>query len=293
MTELSSSPVAAPGRTTQAAASDATAESRDPELSVVVPVHNEAGNIEPLVVEILQALRPTLPFEIVYVDDGSGDATAAELAALRAAHPELRVVRHRARCGQSAAMRTGIAAARAAWVVTLDGDGQNDPADIPAMLAERDRVDGGAGNDGAGKDATARARDVLVAGVRARRQDSAAKRYASRLANRIRRWMLKDVARDSGCGLKLFPRQAFLDLPFFDHMHRYLPALFMRSGVALREIAVNHRPRVEGSSHYGIIDRGLVGLVDLLGVAWLQRRGARPVIEPMTDPDVEASNKGR
>ena len=235
-----------------------------PALSVVVPVHNEAGNVAPLVAEIARALDGRLTYEIVYVDDGSSDATAQELAAAREATPALRVLRHRDRCGQSAALCSGVTAARSPWIATLDGDGQNDPADIPAMLAARDG---------------AAAKAVLVAGVRAKRRDTLAKRWASRLANRLRGWLLRDRARDTGCGLKLFPRAAFLELPQFDHMHRFLPALFAAAGVTLVELPVNHRPRSKGRSHYGIVDRGLVGLVDLFGVAWLQRRTTRPIIE--------------
>ena len=242
-----------------------TADPMAPALSVVVPVHDEADNIAPLVHEIAQALDGRLPYEIVYVDDGSADRTAATLAALRRTHRNLRSLRHRRRAGQSAALRTGIRAARAAWIVTLDGDGQNDPADIPALLARRDQM--GEGN-------------LLIAGIRVNRQDSLAKRRASRIANAIRRRLLADAAQDTGCAIKLFPRQAFLDLPFFDHMHRFLPALFRTAGLTLIEHPVNHRPRTQGRSHYGIVDRAMVGLIDLIGVAWLQRRNARPDIEP-------------
>jgi dolichol-phosphate mannosyltransferase len=238
-----------------------------PALSVVVPVHDEAENIAPLVEEIIQALEGRLAYEMVFVDDGSGDATPAILAALKGRHTNLRTRRHRHRAGQSAALLTGIRAARAAWIVTLDGDGQNDPADIPALLAGRGSQD-----------------NVLVAGVRARRQDSVAKRWASKAANAIRRTLLADRAQDSGCGIKLFPRAAFLDLPAFDHMHRFLPALFGAAGLHLIEQPVNHRPRQRGRSHYGIIDRALVGLVDLMGVAWLQRRQPRPIVEPEDTP---------
>lgn len=242
-----------------------TGDERAPALSVVVPVHDEADNIAPLIEEIALALDGLVAYEILYVDDGSEDATDAILAALGRTYPNLRTLRHRARAGQSAALRTGIRAAQAAWIVTLDGDGQNDPADIPALLQRRDR---------------AATRNMLVAGVRVHRQDSRAKRWASWVANGIRRRLLADRARDTGCGLKLFPRAAFLDLPFFDHMHRFLPALFGAAGLTLIEHPVNHRPRIRGRSHYGIVDRALVGLIDLLGVAWLQRRSARPTVEP-------------
>lgn len=248
----------------QARAETATPDDAPPALSVVIPVHNEAGNIAPLVAEIARSLDGRLRYEIVYVDDGSTDTTPQELRAAQREHPQLRTVRHRASCGQSTAVRTGVKAARSSWIVTLDGDGQNDPADIPAMLAARD--------------AAGRA-DVLVAGVRAARNDRIGKRLGSRLANRLRRWLLKDGARDTGCGIKLFPRAVFLDLPYFDHMHRFLPALFLRAGITPVEQLVNHRPRTRGRSHYGLIDRALVGLVDLLGVAWLQRRAHLPVVE--------------
>jgi dolichol-phosphate mannosyltransferase len=240
-------------------------EQAGPALSVVVPVHDEGPNIAPLIGEIFEALDGRISFEIIYVDDGSQDETAATLKALRERHATLRVLRHRARAGQSAALVTGVRAARAPWIVTLDGDGQNDPRDIPALLARRDQA-------GAGK--------LLVAGVRLHRQDSLAKRWASRAANAIRRRLLGDPARDSGCGLKLFPRAAFLDLPHFDHMHRFLPALFNTAGLDVIEQPVSHRPRVRGRSHYGILDRAMVGLVDLFGVAWLQRRSRRPIVEP-------------
>ena len=233
------------------------------DLSVVVPVHNEADNIAALVGEIRAALTGRLAYEIVYVDDGSSDATLAALGALRAEVPELRVLSHRDRCGQSAAVRTGVKAARGAWVATLDGDGQNDPADIPKLWALRVEVapDGG---------------PVMIAGERRQRRDSARKRIASRLANAVRRRLLKDDTPDTGCGLKLFPRATYLELPYFDHMHRYLGALMLRQGVPVRSVAVNHRPRLRGSSKYGVLDRLWVGVSDLAGVMWLQRRGHIP-----------------
>ncbi len=233
-----------------------------PELSVVVPVRNEGPNIAPLVAEIEAALAG-VPHEIVYVDDGSTDDTAARLAALRATTP-LAVRRHRASCGQSAAIVTGVRAARGAWIATLDGDGQNDPADIPALLAR------------------ARAQDdplVLITGHRVNRRDTMTKRIASRLANRIRAGLLGDATPDTGCGLKLFRREAFLTLPHFDHMHRYLPALFIRAGGRVESVPVNHRPRLRGQSNYGTLDRLWVGIFDLMGMYWLQRRWKRPVVE--------------
>jgi dolichol-phosphate mannosyltransferase len=233
------------------------------ELSVIVPVHNEADNIAPLVAEIRAALDGKLAYEIVYVDDASRDGTAAALAALSAGGGSLRVVRHVARCGQSAAIRSGVRAARAPWIATLDGDGQNDPADIPSLWALR-------ASDTA---------PLMVAGQRRKRRDSWSKRISSRWANAIRRRLLKDDTPDTGCGLKLFPRALFLELPYFDHMHRFLAALMIRQGARVVSVAVNHRPRLKGTSKYGFWDRLWVGIADLLGVMWLQRRANIPRIE--------------
>jgi dolichol-phosphate mannosyltransferase len=232
-----------------------------PLLSVVVPVKNEAPNIAPLIAEVRAALAG-IAHEIVYVDDGSTDATPTILAQAAAEFP-LTVRRHRTSCGQSAAILTGIRAATATWIATLDGDGQNDPADIPALLAR----------------AQSEPSLVLIAGHRTNRQDSTVKRLSSRFANRLRAAALGDATPDTGCGLKLFRRDAFLELPAFDHMHRFLPALFIRAGGRVISVPVNHRPRTRGTSNYGTLDRALVGIVDLLGVAWLQRRGSRPVVE--------------
>ena len=226
-------------------------------LSVVVPVYNEQDNVAPLVGEIVAALRGSVDFEIVYVDDDSTDATLARLQALKAEVPELRIVRHLANGGQSTATRNGVKAARGAWIATLDGDGQNDPADIPKLLAERDRA----------------ATDVkLFAGWRVERKDSGSKRWASKWANAIRSRMLRDATPDTGCGIKLFEREAFLDLPYFDHMHRYLPALMQRAGWKTVSVPVNHRHRGSGVSKYNNLNRALVGVSDLRGVAWLIRR---------------------
>ncbi len=237
-----------------------------PLISVVVPVRNEAPNIAPLIAEIRAALAGVM-HEIVYVDDGSSDATPHELGAARAAGAPLRVVRHRASCGQSAAVITGVKAARGEWIATLDGDGQNDPADIPRLLARAEAE-------------AAQGVPVLIAGHRVNRQDSTVKRFTSRFANRFRGWMLRDATPDSGCGLKVFSRTLFLSLPHFDHMHRFLPALTLRAGGVVISEPVNHRPRVRGKSNYGTLDRLAVSFLDLIGVAWLQRRGKRPVIEP-------------
>ncbi len=237
-----------------------------PLLSVVVPVRNEAPNIRPLIVEITAALRG-LDHQIVYVDDGSSDATAAELRAMLQEQPRLTVRRHRASCGQSAAIVTGVRAAAGEWIATLDGDGQNDPADI-ARLLQQARSDNGPA-------------PVLFAGYRTERRDSPMKRFSSQVANRVRRALLRDATPDSGCGLKLFRRAAFLELPHFDHMHRFLPALFIRAGGRVRSVPVNHRHRLRGRSNYGTLDRLAVGVVDLAGVAWLQRRWRRPEVETL------------
>ncbi len=232
------------------------------DLSVVIPVKNEAGNIAPLVAEIEAALEGIVDYEIVYVDDGSDDATASEIARLQPTRPRLRLVRHDRSCGQSAAIRSGVKAARGGWIATLDGDGQNDPADIPALW----RI----------AQASPAAPPLMIAGTRAHRQDSRSKLLASRLANAVRRRLLNDDTPDTGCGLKLFPRALFLDLPYFDHMHRFLPALALREGGIVRSLPVNHRPRQKGRSKYGVFDRLGVGITDLFGVMWLRRRNKRP-----------------
>lgn len=242
------------------------------DLSVVIPVRNEAGNIAPLVAEIAAALDGIAAYEIVYVDDGSDDSTAAEIRRLQAAMPQLRLIRHARRYGQSAAIRSGVKAANGGWIATLDGDGQNDPADIPALW----RMVQGAPRDG-------REKRLMIVGHRGRRQDSWSKRRASAIANAVRRVLLRDDTPDTGCGLKLFPRALFLDLPYFDHMHRFLPALVLREGGSVRSVPVNHRPRQRGISKYGVLDRLGVGIIDLFGVMWLRRRFAMPeLIEPDT-----------
>ena len=227
------------------------------ELSVVVPVHNEAENVGPLIGEIGTALDGVVDYEIVYVDDGSSDATAERLAEAGKGFPRLRVLRHRQQSGQSTALWTGVRHARAPWIATLDGDGQNDPADIPKLLSLALDPD---------------LKLDLVAGHRVTRRDSVAQRLASRIANGVRSRMLHDDTPDTGCGLKLFSREVFLALPYFDHMHRFLPALVLRGGGRVRSVPVNHRPRQRGRSHYGINNRLWVGLVDLVGVMWLRRR---------------------
>jgi len=232
-------------------------------VSVVVPVHNEAGNISPQVEETFSVLQPRLArFEVIYVNDGSTDATAVELLEARARHGNgLRIVNHFTVCGQSTAILTGVEAARHDWIVTLDGDGQNDPADIPRLL-ESARASGGT--------------DILVCGHRVDRQDTWLRRASSRVANTVRRGLLNDGTPDTGCGLKAFPRQLFLDLPYFDHMHRFLSALVLRQGGQVVSIPVSHRRRERGHSKYGLRNRLWAGIIDMLGVAWLQRRDRRP-----------------
>ncbi len=242
-----------------------------PQLSVVVPVFNERDNVTPLIDEITAALRgsPALKggeFEIVYVDDCSRDDTLDVLKRLKAEVPELRVFKHISQSGQSTAVRTGVKHARGAWIATLDGDGQNDPADIPKLLAEREKS----------------APDVkLFAGWRVNRKDTGSKRWASKFANAIRSRMLKDSTPDTGCGIKLFEREAFLDLPYFNHMHRYLPALMQRAGWKTVSVPVNHRHRASGVSKYNNLNRALVGLRDLRGVAWLIARSKRTAVEEL------------
>lgn len=238
-----------------------------PELSVVVPVHNERDNVTPLIDEICAALRDRIAFEIVYVDDLSRDDTLQVLSARQKDVPELRVIRHLAQCGQSTAVRNGVKAARGAWIATLDGDGQNDPADIPKLLAERAH-------------ATADVR--LFAGWRVKRNDDAIKRLSSKIANGVRSRLLRDATPDTGCGIKLFERAAFMELPYFDHMHRYLPALMQRAGFRTVSVPVNHRPRSAGVSKYGMWNRLWVGISDLRGVAWLIRRSRRSAVEEMS-----------
>ncbi len=238
-----------------------------PLISVVVPVHNEAPNIPPLIAAISTALAG-IEHEIIYVDDGSSDNSPAVLAEIAASLPTLVRVRHKFSCGQSGAVITGVKAARGKYIATLDGDGQNDPADIPAMLEAVLTAE-----------ATG-ASPVLIAGHRVSRQDSDAKRWGSKIANAVRGRLLNDGTPDTGCGLKLFRRQAFLELPHFDHIHRFLPALFIRAGGKVVSVPVRHHARAHGASHYGTWDRLKVGIVDLIGVAWLQRRWKVPQIDP-------------
>lgn len=232
------------------------------EISVVVPVKDEAGNVIPLLNEIAAALKGESA-EFIFIDDKSTDGTVDALVKARADVPQLRVLKHEKNSGQSAAIRTGVLAARGRLIVTIDGDGQNDPADIPALLARyRDPN---------------RAPDVrMVTGQRAKRKDTWSKRIASKYANRIRRSLLKDDTQDTGCGLKVIERDAFLALPYFDHMHRYMPALLKREGIKVDFVKVNHRPRGSGQSKYTNLQRALVSIRDLMGVMWLMNRRRPP-----------------
>jgi len=236
------------------------------DLSVVVPVRDEEANIAPLINEICSSLDGLLEYEIVYVDDGSSDKTWERLVELSETLSQLRIVRHRKSFGQSTAIHTGVKAARSSMIATLDGDGQNDPADIPRLLEVFNSADSPAGLQ-------------LVIGHRRKRQDSWVKRTSALVANKVRGYLLKDRTPDTGCGLKLFPRDTFLELPFFDHMHRFFPALILRNGGAVLSVEVNHRPRKHGQSHYGLWDRLWVGIVDLVGVMWLRRRSKTADVE--------------
>lgn len=232
-------------------------------ISVVVPVHNESENVTSLIEEIHQALKSLDAYEMLFVDDGSHDDTLAKLQHAMQNYPELRVLQHEKSCGQSRAVHSGVSAARYDWIATLDGDGQNDPADIPNMLEVVQQ---------------ASAELWMVAGFRHRRNDSDWRRFSSKFANGIRSRILQDDTPDSGCGLKVFRRDRFLALPYFDHIHRFLPALIQMSGGKVVSVKVSHRSRNHGQSKYGTLDRLLAGIVDLLGVIWLKKRHSLPVI---------------
>jgi dolichol-phosphate mannosyltransferase len=240
-----------------------------PAVSVVVPVRNEAENIAPLADEIAAAMTGRWSFEVIFVNDGSSDDTALALARLMAERPWMRQINHAMSCGQSAAVRTGVAAARAPLVATLDGDGQNDPSFIPALVRTLE---------------TGGAKVGLVAGQRVGRRASGFKRLQSRIANAVRGAILRDGTRDTGCGLKAFRRDTFLALPYFDALHRFLPALVRRDGYEVAYVEVIDRPRRHGRSNYGFWDRLWVGILDLAGVWWLIRRRKRvPRIAEVTN----------
>ena len=260
-------------------------------LSVVVPIKNEVGNIRPLIDECLAVITPVLQgqFEIIYVDDGSTDDSLSELQAAMEEIQNLRVYRHETSCGQSAAIRTGILGARGLWIVTLDGDGQNDPADIPAML----EVAGITPYEAHDLQPFALVQHpnqmptqpTLVAGQRVNRKDTFSKRISSKIANSVRDSLLGDGVKDTGCGLKLFRRDAFLRLPYFDHAHRYLPALMRREGFQIATHPVSHRSRERGTSKYGMMNRLWVGIVDLLGVMWLNSRRRKSSVSEIVLPN--------
>jgi dolichol-phosphate mannosyltransferase len=237
-------------------------------LSVVIPVHNEAENIKALLIEVCWTLSSIGDFEVIVVDDGSTDRTADVLGQLNRELPLLRVVRHRSCCGQSTALMTGVHAAAAPLIATLDGDGQNDPADLLSMIRKLESRE---------QDSSLQ----MIAGFRHRRKDSWWRLFSSRIANAVRSRILKDQTPDSGCGIKVFYRDAFLRLPHFNHMHRFLPALILRDGGTVISVPVNHRPRIHGRSHYGTLQRLVNGIFDLAGVAWLIHRNRIPIIEHM------------
>jgi len=228
------------------------------DFSVVVPVCNEAENVEPLAREIDAALN-NRAYEMIFVNDGSTDETAAILKKLKSSLPALRVLSHSLRSRQSAAVASGVRAARAPWVATLDGDGQNDPADIPRLIEARDGPEG-------------RGVQLIMGNRKASRKDTAFRKLQSSVANGVRSSLLGDGTPDTGCGIKLFSREVFMDLPRFDHMHRFLPALFQRHGARVVSVPVSHRPRTRGTSKYGMLNRLWVGIVDIGGVMWLRRR---------------------
>lgn len=239
-----------------------------PAVSIVVPVRNEANNIAPLIEEIAAALDGRWDYEIVYVDDGSTDATAERLTAIMAERGTVRQIRHEKSSGQSAAVRTGVRAARGQIVATLDGDGQNNPQFLPELIMAIEKGEGRIG---------------LAAGQRVGRKDTGFKKFQSRVANKVRSWVLSDGTRDTGCGLKAFRREVFLSLPYFDGLHRFLPALVRREGYDIAYVDVTDRPRRSGVSNYGFFDRLWIGIIDLAGVWWLiRRKKSTPVATEVT-----------
>ncbi|NOT13322.1 MAG: glycosyltransferase family 2 protein [Methylococcaceae bacterium] len=239
-------------------------------ISIVVPVHNEADNIVPLIEEIVTAMNQAETYEIIFIDDGSNDQSAAILQKMLQRINTLRVIQLERSCGQSTAIYTGVNAAIYPYIATLDGDGQNDPADIPRLydllIQNRNNV----------------ANLWMVAGWRNKRHDSAWRLFSSKFANSVRSNLLGDNTPDTGCGLKIFLRDKFLGLPYFDHMHRFLPALIIRAGGQVISESVNHRARSTGCSKYGTLDRLWAGITDILGVIWLQKRAKHPVMKELT-----------
>ncbi|OQK15923.1 dolichol-phosphate mannosyltransferase [Methyloprofundus sedimenti] len=239
------------------------------QISVVVPVHNEQENIESLIAEIAAALQPLYTFEMIFVDDGSSDATLAKLKTAALKYPQLRILHHQVCCGQSRAIHTGVSAAQYSWIATLDGDGQNDPADICKLAEEQQQHENSESL-------------WMLAGFRHKRNDNGWRKFSSRFANSIRQKILQDNTPDTGCGLKLFLRDKFLQLPYFDHIHRFLPAMILATGGQVISVKVNHRPRNHGQSKYGTLDRLMAGIIDLLGVVWLKKRSSLPKITEVT-----------
>ena len=231
-------------------------------VSVVIPVKNEAENIRPLIDGIVAAMQPYGDFDIIVVNDGSTDSSSDVVKAAMKDYENLSIIEHAASAGQSAAVHSGVLAAKSSLIATLDGDGQNPPENLPMLVAPL-------------LDETAHSELGLVAGQRIGRQDRFSKKLASKLANGLRGFLLQDGTRDTGCGLKAFRREAFLQLPYFNHMHRYLPALFKAYGWTVVHVDVSHAARVAGRSNYSNFQRALVGVVDLLGVMWLIRRAKR------------------
>lgn len=231
-------------------------------ITVVVPIYNERDNITPLIEEIFEVIKDLPVSEVIYVDDASTDGSWGVLKGQLSQYPVLRIIQHKNNSGQSAALWTGIKAAGNEIIVTLDGDGQNPPADIKQLWEAYNHH----------KDTLPR---LAVMGERTKRNDNWIRRFSSRLANGLRRLLLKDQTKDTGCSLKLFHRRDYLNLPYFDHMHRFIPALLLRENVELIHVGVTHRPRMHGQSKYGTLNRALVGISDIFGVLWLQKRAGR------------------
>jgi len=233
------------------------------QLSIIIPIYNEVDNIEPLFGEISAALEDEYNYEVLFIDDGSDDGSQEKLDQLAKQHSQIRVIKHPQNRGQSNAIISGVRASRYPWTVTLDGDGQNDPADIPRLISTLNQHQ----------------RPAVVVGHRHKRNDPWLKRTSSKIANKVRRSLLHDDCPDTSCSLKLFPRDEFLKLPHFNHLHRFLPALFKRAGLHIINTPVNHRPRIRGKSKYGVNNRLWVGIYDLLGVRWLLKRPCQNKID--------------